>query len=356
MKILHRDYKEGRVKVMPESLDDLWYLKGIIAEGDTVYGTSFRRIRDDEKLRADKGVRVPVHIGIVVSRTEFAAYITRLRVSGKIIEGPEDLISYGTFHTIEIKPRDVVSIKKVRWQKWEAERLKEAEKSAKTPIVLILCIEDGEAEFAVVRRYGIDYVARVTTTVSGKWVEKEHETTMKEFFDTTAGKLVEVLKKEEIKFIIICGPGFTKENLFNFLKSRHPKIAGICRVEGAGTGGRVGIQEIIKRGIVEKIVEESRISIETMLVERVFEEIGRGTMLAAYGMDDVRNALELGAVEKLLISDRFLRKCSSADKFIEKTRAMRGEPVIVSTEHEAGERLESIGGIAAILRFRISDV
>ncbi len=352
MKILHRDYKEGRVKVMPESLDDLWYLKGIIAKGDTVHGTSFRRIRDDEKLRADKGVRVPVRLGIVVKSIEFAAYITRLRVSGKIMEGPEDLISYGTFHTIEIKPRDVISIKKVRWRKWEAERLKEAEKAAKTPLVLILCIEDGEAEFAVVRRYGIDYVARVTTTVSGKWVEKEHETTMKEFFDTTTGKLVEILKKEKVKFVVLCGPGFTKENLFNSLKNRHPKIAKICRVEGAGTGGRVGIQEIIKRGIVDRIVEDSRISIETMLVERVFKEIGRGTMLAAYGIGEVKNALELGAVEKLLISDKFLRKCN-ADRFIEKTRAIRGESIIVSTEHEAGERLESIGGIAAILRFRI---
>ncbi len=30
MKIIHRDMKEGKIKIKPENLDDLWYLKSVI--------------------------------------------------------------------------------------------------------------------------------------------------------------------------------------------------------------------------------------------------------------------------------------------------------------------------------------
>lgn len=353
MKIIHKDLKEGKIKVKPENLDDLWYLKGIINKGDLISGRSFRRIRDEEKVRADKGVRVPIFLEIGVENVEFSSYIMRLRVTGKIVHGPEDLVSFGSYHTIEVQPNDVISITKERWKNWQLDRLREAEKAAKTPLVLIVSVEEGEAEFAIARRYGIDFIVRVTTTISGKRIEKERETTMKEFYGDVASKIKEVLKKDDIKAVIICGPGFTKENLLAFLKEKYPKIAEIARIESAGTGGRVGIQEVLKRGVVERIAEDSRISLETQLMERVFEEIGKSSMLATYGLEEVKKALEYGAIEKLLISDVFLRKYEDSDRLIEKTKKIRGEAVIVSTEHEAGERLQAIGGIAALLRFKI---
>ncbi len=353
MRIVHRDLKEGIVKVKPESLDDLWYLKSVLKKGDLVSGRSYRRIRDEEKTRADKGVRVPVHLGVQVEGVEFAPYINRLRVAGKIVHGPEDLITLGTYHTIEVEPHDVISVRKGRWQRWELDRLKEAEEAAKTPVVLITAIEEGEAEFAVVRRYGIDFQARVTAHVSGKRVEKDHETSLKEFLGETAKKLGEILKKEGIETVILCGPGFTKEDLLTFLKEKHSSIAEKVHLESAGAGGRSGIKEVIKRGAVERVAEESRVSLEFGLVERIMEAIARGTGLVAYGLEEVQRALDYGAVEQLLITDTFLRKYEGADGLIERAKGMRGEVVIVSTEHEAGERLQALGGIGALLRFRI---
>ena len=83
------------------------------------------------------------------------------------------------------------------------------------------------------------------------------------------------------------------------------------------------------------------------------EAIARGTGLVAYGLEEVQRALNYGAVEQLLITDTFLRKYEGADGLIERAKGMRGEVVIVSTEHEAGERLQALGGIGALLRFRI---
>ncbi|MBU2560314.1 mRNA surveillance protein pelota [archaeon] len=353
MKVLHRNLKEGKIKLRPENPDDLWYTKSIIKEGDLVSGRTYRRIKDEEKKRADKGVRVPISVDLRVQDSEFARYIMRLRVSGKIEKGPEDLISMGTFHTIEVKPNDTITIKKDRWKNWELDRIKEAEKAAKTPLVLVVCVEDGDAEFAIIRRYGVDFVVRVCVNVSGKKVVKEHETTMKEFLGDVSKKIGDVLKTEEIHTTLICGPGFVKENLLAYIKEKSPGIAKSCYIEGTGTGGRAGIQEILKRGIIERIVSESRVSYETGLFERLLEEISKSSGLAAYGLDEVKTALKYGAIDKLLISDEFLRNYEGSDRLIENTKSKQGTVVIVSMEHDAGERLHKLGGVGAILRFPI---
>jgi protein pelota len=353
MRILYHNLKEGKIKVQPETLDDLWYLKTLIKEGDLVSGRSYRRVRDEEKLRADKGVRVPVFLEIRVENTELAKYINRLRVTGTIEHGPEDLITLGAFHTIEVEPNDAITIVKEKWRRWELERLREAEKAGITPLVLIACLEEGEAEFVMVRRYGLDFVARVTTTIPGKRVVREHEASLRQFYTEVSGKIEEVLEKEDIRAIVICGPGFAKDNLLAYLKEKHPRIAGICYVESTGTGGRAGIQEVLKRGVIERIVKESRVSLETKLVEQLFVEIGKDSGLATYGIEEVKKAIEYGAVEKLLITDALLRVFEGSDRLIEKTRQMRGKAIVVSTEHEAGERLQWVGGIAALLRFKV---
>ncbi len=353
MKIIHSDRKEGIIKLKPETVDDLWYLKGIIANGDRVKGKGYRRIRDDEKLRPDKGERVPVTLELDVEDVEFHPYATKLRLAGKIVGGPDDVISLGSHHTLEVQPGDALTIKKA-WKEWHLERLREAEKASKTPLVLIISIEEGEAEFALVRRYGMDFISRIATTIAGKREEKEHEASAKEFFDKVAKKVAEAKERHEVEGVIIAGPGFAKETLMVKLKKDYPDVAAVCMLESIGSGGKTGVHEVLKRGAVEKVAKESRISLETRLVERIFAEIAKDSGLSTYGVDEVKKAVAYGGVEKLLVCDTQLRADSGIDKIMRDVKKAGGEVVIVSTEHEAGERLDSIGGMAAILRFRVS--
>jgi protein pelota len=354
MKLLWRSLREGRIKVVPESLDDLWYLKGVIREGDIVAGKTARRVRDEERLRADKGERLQMRLSLRVEGVEFHPSITRLRITGRIIEGPEDLVSLGSYHTLDIKPGDAVTITKEEWRRWELMRIKEAEKASKAPLVLIVALEEAEAEFALVRRYGVEYLLRVTASISGKGAgAEEHASALRNFYANVAARLKEIRKREGVKAVILCGPGFAKEGLLSYLREKDPATAELCTLEGAGAGGRAGVQEAIKRGAVDRVAKESRVSLETRLVEQVFVEIGKSTGLAAYGHAEVESALELGAVEKLLISEELLRRDERVEELMEKARRTRGEVVVVSKEHEAGERLLALGGIAALLRFRV---
>jgi protein pelota len=164
-----------------------------------------------------------------------------------------------------------------------------------------------------------------------------------------ASKIEEMKGKEGVSAVIICGPGFAKEKVFEKLNAK--RIEGIY-LEPAGCGGRAAIQEVLKRGAVEKITEESRVAVETRLVEELFSRIAVSGP-AAYGPREVEQAAKMGAVDSLLVTYTFLQK-HHPDKLLEKVKHGRGEVHVVSPEHDAGERLDAIGGVAALLRFPIA--
>ena len=56
MRIHYHDRSHGIVKVMVENLDDLWYLSGVVRQGDLVSGETVRRIK--RKKNQQEGIRV----------------------------------------------------------------------------------------------------------------------------------------------------------------------------------------------------------------------------------------------------------------------------------------------------------
>jgi len=73
-------------------------------------------------------------------------------------------------------------------------------------------------------------------------------------------------------------------------------------------------------------------------------------------LEEVKKAYEYGAIEVLLIADEFLRQEREkwdVDEFMKNIELMKGKVVIMSTEFEPGQRLMSLGGIAALLRYSI---
>jgi len=104
MKILQKDLRHGMVRVMVENLDDLWYLSNVICPGDRVSARTERRVKaKDDMERAGKSERVAVTITLKVEKTDFRLENDSFRISGTITEGPEDLVSAGSHHTINVE-------------------------------------------------------------------------------------------------------------------------------------------------------------------------------------------------------------------------------------------------------------
>jgi protein pelota len=71
-----------------------------------------------------------------------------------------------------------------------------------------------------------------------------------------------------------------------------------------------------------------------------------------YGKKETEHALEMGAVERLLVSEE---KIHDYEHILDKAESLRTEIVVISSEHESGEKFLAIGGIGGFLRFKIRE-
>jgi protein pelota len=347
MKILKKElrFNEGEISLITESLDDLWHLKYILEPRDIVYAFTKRRIEGaTDKLRPEKADKKTVRLGIEVEKVEFHKFSNRLRVHGIIAEG----IDVGAYHTLNIEEGTNLSIVK-KWKNDQLERLKEAEIAARRPRVIIATIEEGDPCIGVVRQFGVEESSSLRQSLGKGEGNKRNE-----FF----GELASQLKwaAEKVDAVILAGPGFTKEDFLDFLKTREPELAKKIVLEDISSIGVSGFQEVLRRGAVDRIMEESRIGREARLIEELMREISIDGK-AAYGMDEVRNAQSMGAIETLLITDELLRaerEGKTIDEFLKDVERAQGKIVVFSTEFEPGKKLEAIGGIAALLRFKVA--
>ena len=352
MKITYQDQKNGIIELLPEILDDLWHLSHIITIGDTITSKTTRRIQDTtgDKIRSDRGVKKTFTLDVKIENISFHIFTGKLRLTGTITKGPEDLIPLGSHHTIEAILNTPIKIKKEKWDKWSLKRIKQAIESSKKLSAIIISIEDNTADLGLIRQYGIEYYGPILGNISGKRnIDKNRGKTVKEFYN----KIIETINRfNDISTYILSGPGFYKNDFFKFLQEKHPNISKKAIIENTGTGGRTGIQEILKKGIVEKLTTENRIGYEISKLNKSFEEMSKQNPKVVYGVKKVKEAINLGAVEELLILDTIVRE-QNFEKSMDMVENMSGKVIIISSQHDGGKQLESLGGAVAWLRYSI---
>ncbi len=347
LKVLFKDPKNKEIKLVAENLDDIWHLYNLIEEGDLVRAVCFRTDdQKDDKIRSKKSEKKKMKLGIRIEKINFHEFSDRLRLHGTIEEGPQDLGSYHTLN-IEADKMNSFSIVKDNWKHHHLERIDEAVKQRKQPLLIFVSLDEDEATVAILRQSGIQKIADISSKKSGKMYDCQD--TSKDYF----GEIFSVLKtvKKEESPVVVIGPGFTREHFIKEGKQKYPDIFENCRTHATGHSEMNGINEAIKQGVVDQITKENRVAIETKFVEKVFEEIKKDG-LVSYGESQVVDALENGAVERLLISDLLVRR-DNGIKILEIAKNTNSKFTIINTMHEAGKKFEGIGGIAALLRFKI---
>jgi peptide chain release factor subunit 1 len=259
-----------------------------------------------------------------------------------------------------------------------------------------------EATIAILRGKRIDIVKTLTSGVPGK--HKAGGQSQRRFdrlidlaaheFKKRIGEYINdaFLPLEDLKGVIIGGPGHTKEEFVDGDYLHHEIKQKIITTVDTSYTGEFGIREVIEKSM--DILTEIDIMREKKLVQRFLTELVDEHGLASYGEAEVRQNLQMGAVEILLLSEdiKSLRisyecqscgnkedvtikkevdtefvSCSSCgdknrplserdviDDFVDMAEEVGSEVEIISTETEEGmQLLRAFGGIAALLRYRI---
>ncbi len=343
MRVLHRDPRTGEIKLRVENADDLWHLSNLVQPGDRIRASTYRREESKtDKIRPEKAEKVRVTLTIRVEKTEFQAFTDRLRISGLIVDAPQDL---GRHHTLNVSVDDVLSIIKT-WKRHELQRIDDAVAATQKPLVTFLSLDDEEALVAQLRQYGVQELATIRAPGHGKMFDTGDAVTV--YFEDILGKLRTSPLGEAV---VLVGPGFTRESFLTFLQSRDAPIAAKVQAQGTSQAGMRGIHEALRSGMGAKLFADSRVALESQLVEKVLEAIATNKP-CAYGRKEVAEGIAAGAVETLLVSDSIVRDLE-VERLMHEAEAARGTVVLVSPHHEAGAKLDGLGGMAALLRFPI---
>ncbi len=346
MKILHQDTRTGKIKLRVDNLDDLWHIKNILNPEDIVSAMTYRREEtQSDKIRSERGEKKRMRLDIEVEKVEFHEFTDRLRILGVIVEGPQDL---GSYHTLNVTEGDQLTIIKEEWKSHELDRLKEAVEHSQKPVITFVGMEQGEATISIMRQYGVKEMAHVSPNLGGKMYDSD-KISKQDFFDMIMTKLEHIT--EPGSPLVIYGPGFFKEDFYEWAKDKRPEMVKYAEVIPAGEGGMTGLHEVLKRGQERGSLDGQRMSYESEKVEDLLKEIKKDGSYA-YGEGSVKRAVDMGAVEELLIIDTKVRD-EHGEQLMKQTEQLGGDVVVISSTHEGGEKLEALGGYGALLRYKI---
>ncbi len=172
----------------------------------------------------------------------------------------------------------------------------------------------------------------------------------KEFYKRIADEVKTIFyDNPRLKGILIGGPIPTKDEFIDgeYLPTKlREKI--IARRD-IGYADEHGLKLLVEAS--QDILASQGIIHEKKLLEKFFNTLGKNPQLVAYKIDDVRKALEYGAVEMLIVSKDFDK--NTAKELKEIAHNISSDVEVVSTETPEGEQFYNLSGIGAILRFQI---
>ncbi len=267
----------------------------------------------------------------------------------------------------------------------------------------LLVIDRSEATIGLLKGSKIHVITNIQSRVpskhgrggqSARRFERLIEIAAHEFFKKVGDMASEAfLAEPDLKGILIGGPGYTKDFFLGQNYLHHELMKKVIDTFDVGYTDEYGLRELVENS--KEALAGLTLMKEKKLIQRLLEQIRRADGgLAAYGEDDVRRALEMGAVDILLVSedlreyrihmhcpncgndvqetvkripnpkDFVCSECGSAMELVEKMDAIdelyemadsTGTTVeLISGDSEEGELLmKAFGGIAALLRYKL---
>lgn len=225
----------------------------------------------------------------------------------------------------------------------------------------LFVIERQEATIGLLEGKTIKVLQKLTSGIPGK-TEKGGQSAArysrirdgmaKEYYRRAA----EALKQQffnlpRLRGIIVGGPGPTKED---FLKQGELVTAlkeKVIAVKDIGYSDEYGLELLVEAS--QDVLSQQEIMVEKVLLERFFTLLGSKPHMTAYGKENVKKALQVGAVNELILSTSL-----QENEVIElEGMAVNISALVkfVSEETEEGIQFRNLGGAGAILRFALKE-
>lgn len=225
----------------------------------------------------------------------------------------------------------------------------------------LVAIDKSEATVGLLIGSSIKVIRSLNSTVPGKFrtggqsaqrFARIREGAAIEFYKRVAEVLVnEFTYMKELKGIIIGGPGTTKNNFVdgNYINEEiKKKIIGLKDITYTNA---FGLKELAD--ISEDLLTNTEVLEERKTLQRFLERLGKNQMMVTYGFDNTKKALEMGAVDTLIIIDSEV-----SDEQLEELSNLQEHSganlEIVTGKTPEGVQFKGLTGVGGVLRFPLS--
>ncbi len=225
----------------------------------------------------------------------------------------------------------------------------------------LVVLDNRDANFAVLKGKAIIHLRKTHSEVPGKMraggqsaprFARLREGAAKEHYKKIADYMTELfLGLEGLKGILIGGPSITVNNFMQKDYVTGDLKKKIIAQKDLSYTGEFGVQELVDRS--QDVLAAEELAEEKAIMQRFFNLLSTKPGMVSYGALQTEEALKMGAVETLLLSENL--DPAVIEKFEEEAEKVGTEVKIISTDSREGVQLKEMGKIAAILRFSIDN-
>jgi protein pelota len=339
---------ENSISVIPEDSDDLFNLRRIIKQGDTVVGDTTRVIKQEKDYsRPDKGERIRVRIALTVEKISLDDVLDRLRIGGMISESSNELVPHGSHHSFILKVNDGTTISKKNWLPIEKFLI---ESNNKQTGFLLVAIDTGDCGIARLMGTHLQFIPNIYSGSGGKRYKTNFN--IEKFFEQVQQALFSIIKKTDS--VIIFGPGETKKRFANFLQKSQTQYK-IQVVEGIDSGGEDGIYIFTKSQAMKEIMSESKLAKVSSIIDEIMVMANKKSQKFTMGFEETFKANQFGAVDSLVFSDKIIQTNDEKQiiDFLNDAENKGVKTYGVDSSTDIGLRVTGLGGIVSLLRFPV---
>lgn len=365
----------GYIVLIPEEREDMWHAYNLICVGDVVKASTFRRIaRETATGSKDTAERRKIQLKLKIEKIDFTPEDGELRLTGMNIE-ENQWVKNGAYHTLVLEVNRQFTLEKPQWDAVALERIEEACNVSQRAEVCAVMVSEGVCNMVSLTESMMVTTAQIQVAIPKKreLSQKHHDSSMQKFFDQIYETVLRVINFEIVKCVIIAGPGFTKDQLLAHLIKTAERKANdsdgkklmenkkkfiVCT---ASSPHKYSLKEVLQDKLVLEHMSDTKAAREVNALEKFFETLQNDADRATYGYNQVVKAHAQLAIHTLMISDSLFRAQDIRTRakyvgLVQQVKDNGGAVLIFSSLHVSGNQLDSLTGVAAILRFPLPDL
>ncbi|ESP05086.1 hypothetical protein LOTGIDRAFT_208023 [Lottia gigantea] len=347
----------------------MWHAYNMVQVGDYLRGTTIRKVTLESSTGSVSANKVRTMLNIEVEAVDFDSQACVLRVKGRNVS-ENQYVKLGAYHTLDLELNRKFTLGKHHWDSIALERLDYACDPTQHADLAAVVMQEGLAHVCLITSCMTLVRAKLETHIPRKRRGscEQHTKGLNRFYDQILQAILRHVNFEVVKCVLIASPGFVKDQFSEYLFSQAIKQDLKVITENkskfvlvhSSSGFKHSLKEVLADPTVTARLADTKAAGEVRALDDFYQMLQNDPDRAFYGIKPIEKAAELNAIETLMVSDELFRsndikKRKRYVKLVDLVRDNGGDVKIFSSLHVSGEQLGQLSGVAAILRYPMSD-